>query len=33
MDLLEACAGDATLEDTVILFRVYVERFIINRCI
>jgi hypothetical protein len=33
VDLLEACAGDATLEDTIILFCIYVERFIIDRCI
>jgi hypothetical protein len=31
VDLLEACAGDATLEDTIILFCIYVERFIIDR--
>jgi hypothetical protein len=33
VNLLEACTGDATLEDTIVLFCVHIERFIIDRCI
>jgi hypothetical protein len=32
VDLFDACAGDATLENTIVLFCVYVERFVIDRC-
>ena len=31
MDLLDACTSDATLENTVILFCVHVEGFVVDR--
>ena len=31
VDLLKACASDATFEDTIILLCVYIKRFIIDR--
>ena len=31
MDFLEPCTSDATLEDTVVLFCVHVERFVVDR--
>jgi hypothetical protein len=31
VDLLKACASDATFEDTIILLCIYIKRFIIDR--
>ena len=33
MDLLKACASDAAFEDAIILFGVYIERFVIDQCL
>lgn len=33
VDLLNACASDTTLEDAIVLLCVYIERFVINRCL
>lgn len=30
VDLLEACASNATFEDAIILLCVYIKRFVIN---
>jgi hypothetical protein len=30
VDLLEPCTSDATLEDTVVLFSVHIERLVVN---
>ena len=31
MDLLDACTSDATLENTVVLFCIHVEWFVVDR--
>jgi hypothetical protein len=31
VDLLKACASDATFEDAIILLCNYIKRFVINR--
>ena len=33
VDLLKACASDATFEDPVVLLCVYIERFVVDRCL
>jgi len=33
MDLLDACASNATLEDAIVLLCVYIERFVVDRCL
>ena len=33
VDLLKACASDTTFENAIVLFCVYIERFVIDRCL